>query len=125
MNKRFQAATAVALLGAVLMGSATLASGGSYDSEVNIVNHSDWSIYELYVSSADSEEWGDDQLGSEVIESGGGSFLLHSIPCDDYDVRLVDEDGDECVVSGVALCADNDDWVISNDDLLSCQVLTE
>jgi len=120
MKKRFQAATAVAL-----MGIAALASGSSYDSAVNIVNHSDWSIHELYVSSADADEWGDDQLGSEVIESGGGSFLLHSIPCDDYDVRLVDEDGDECVVGGVPLCADDDDWVISNDDLLACQGETQ
>ena len=46
-------------------------------------------------------------------------------PCDDYDVKLVDEDGDSCVVGGVTLCADSDAWVITDEDLLACQVVTE
>jgi len=72
----------------------------------------------------DEDDWGPDQLGDEVIASGE-SFHLNAIPCDAYDVRIVDEDGDECVVGGVALCADKDAWVINDDDLLSCQAETE
>lgn len=90
------------------------------DSDVELVNRSAWDIHELYLSSVDDDEWGPDQLGDEVIESGG-SFLLHSIPCDDYDVLLVDEDGDECVLEGVGLCGDSEAWVITSKDLLACQ----
>ena len=93
-------------------------------SEVTIVNKSDWQIHQLYLSSVDEEEWGPDQLGEEVIDTDG-RFTLQGIPCDDYDVRLVDEDGDECVVGGVALCGDRDKWFITNDDLLACQAETE
>jgi len=115
----------VIAVAAILLGTGGLASAGKFDSVVKIRNDSDWAIHHLFVSSEDDNEWGEDQLGDDVIEANGGSFRLHSIPCDSYDVRLVDEDGDECVVSGVPLCADNDDWRITNDDLLTCQVLTE
>lgn len=90
------------------------------ESDVELVNRSDWDIYELYLSPVDDEEWGADQLGEEVIESGG-SFLLYGIPCDDYDVLLVDEDGDECVLEAVDLCGDSEQWVITSKDLLACQ----
>jgi hypothetical protein len=109
---------------AVLLGTAGTIMAAKGGSVVDIRNDSDWAIHELYVSSVDDNDWGSDQLGREVIESGG-SFKLHSIPCDDYDVRLVDEDGDVCVVGGVTLCAGRDIWQITNDDLLTCQALTE
>ncbi|MBI2397748.1 MAG: hypothetical protein HYV17_08115 [Xanthomonadales bacterium] len=97
---------------------------GKYDSVVKIVNKSLWDIHHLYLSSVDDEEWGPDQLGDEVIGSGE-SFQLRGIPCDDYDVKIVDEDGDSCVVGGVSMCADNDAWVITDEDLLTCQAATD
>lgn len=111
----------IALLALVGAGSA---AAGSYDSVVTIKNNSSWDIHQLYLSSTEDESWGPDQLGEQVI-GGGESFKLHGIPCDDYDVKLVDEDGDECVVGGVSLCADSDAWAIDDDDLLSCQAATE
>lgn len=109
-------------LAALLIAAPALAAKS--DSQVEIVNRSDWDIHQLYLSSVDEDEWGPDQLGDEIIPSGG-SFTLHSIPCDDYDVQLIDEDGDACVVSGVSLCGDSDRWIINNKDLLSCQVASE
>jgi len=38
-----------------------------------------------------------------------------------YDVKLVDEDGDECVVTEVDICGGHDDWVITDDELLECE----
>ena len=90
------------------------------DAQVTIKNNSSWDIHQLYISSVDVQEWGPDQLGENAIASGT-SYILHSIPCDAYDVKLVDEDGDECVVAAIALCADKDDWVIEDDALLECQ----
>lgn len=112
----------VLVLLAVFASGAALA--GKYDAKVTILNNSSWDIHELYLSSTGDDEWGPDQLGSDVI-GNDVSYELHSIPCDDYDVRLVDEDGDECVVEDVSLCADSDTWEITDEDLLACQVLTE
>ena len=92
-----------------------------FESSVVIRNDSQWSIHNLYLSSVDTEEWGPDQLGDEVIESGGGKFTLTDIPCDAYDIKLVDEDGDECVINAIALCVDDGAWVITDEPLLACQ----
>lgn len=113
------------LLVLVGVSAARPAAADRSNSEVEIINDSDWAIHQLYLSPVSEEDWGVDQLGEHVIEANGGSFTLNRIPCNDYDVRLVDEDGDVCVVGEVPLCGDSDSWTISNDDLLACQVLTE
>lgn len=100
------------------------AAGKKSHSVVVIENQSLWDIHQLYLSAVSEDDWGPDQLGAEIIASGE-SFRLTGIPCDSYDIKLVDEDGDQCVVGGVALCGDHDTWTITDDDLLTCQVLTE
>jgi hypothetical protein len=112
--------TAALLLGLVAIGVCVAKGSGA----VTIKNKSNWEIHELYLSAADEDEWGPDQLGKHVIATGG-SYTLTDVPCDKYDVRLVDEDGDECVVAHVSLCAERNTWVIKDDDLLSCQSETE
>lgn len=87
---------------------------------VTIVNNSDWDIHRLFLSPTDEDHWGPDQLGDEVLASGG-SFKLRAIPCDDYDVKLIDEDGDECVVAAVDICGGHEKWAFDNDDLLDCE----
>jgi hypothetical protein len=103
-----------------MLVAASAAEARKSDSEVEFINRSSWDIYELYISASDEDEWGPDQLEDGILESGG-SFLLHSIPCDDYDVLLIDEDGDECVLEEVDLCGDSEQWVITNKDLLACE----
>jgi len=90
------------------------------NSTVVLVNGSDWDLYHLYLSSTENEEWGPDQLGDHVLESGG-TFTLHSIPCDYYDLQVVDEDGDACVIEEIELCGDEVQWVITNKELLACE----
>jgi len=38
---------------------------------VTITNRSDWEIHHLFLSPADTDEWGPDQLGEVVIAPGG------------------------------------------------------
>lgn len=91
---------------------------------VKVVNKSDWQIEQFYLSSSEDDEWGPDQLGEDVIGTGE-SFTLKNIPCDVYDVMLVDEDGDECVVEEVDVCGGAESWVITNKILLGCQAASE
>ncbi len=100
------------------------ASAEKLDSKITLVNHSHWAIHEMYFSSTANEEWGPDQLGKHTIRTGD-NFTLTGIPCDKYDVRLVDEDGDECVVQDVAICADRESWAITDKDLLGCQAASQ
>jgi hypothetical protein len=93
------------------------------DSQVELRNESKWSIQQLYFAPIDSDRWGPDQLSHNVVRTGG-SFSLTGIRCDKYDTKLVDEDGDECIVRNIALCASDKIWRISDKDLLKCQART-
>jgi hypothetical protein len=107
---------------AVAATSTSLAAGKKAD--VELTNRSDWAIHHLYLSSVDEESWGPDQLGDEVLGTGD-TFTLTAVPCDAYDVKLVDEDGDECVIGEVDVCGRDEAWVITSKDLLACQEASE
>src|SRR3954451_10224097 len=113
------------LLGVALVSLASLtlpadANAAGKKAAVKVVNKSDWEIHHFFLSSTGEDGWGPDQLGDEVIGKDE-SFTLKSIPCDSYDVKLVDEDGDECVVDDVDICGGAEAWTITNKNLLGCQ----
>jgi hypothetical protein len=95
-------------------------SGGSTASSITFRNRSNYAIFHIHMSSVNTTAWGPDQLGVNVLRAGG-DFTLNNIPCDHYDLRLIDEDGDECVVRNIGVCDENSGWTIDNQDLLSCQ----
>jgi hypothetical protein len=88
--------------------------------KVTITNLSDWQLDHLYLSPAEETEWGPDQLAEEVIAKGD-KFILTDIPCNTWDIKVVDEDGDECVIEAVDLCNETAEWKITSKDLLACQ----
>jgi hypothetical protein len=88
---------------------------------VKIINHSKWDIHHMFLSPhKDEDDWGPDQLGEQVIAQGE-TFTLKGIPCDHYDIRIVDEDGDECVIANVSMCGDASNWTITDKELLDCE----
>ncbi len=87
---------------------------------VKIINQSKWEIHHIYLSSSEDDEWGPDQLEDEILGKGD-SLTLTNIPCDLYDIQVVDEDGDECVIEQVDLCGDDSYWKITDKDLLACE----
>jgi hypothetical protein len=64
---------------------------------INIVNNTGYTIYMLYVSPADEEEWGDDILGDDILENGSTFTVQLDSPLSQvsvYDFGAEDEDGD-------------------------------
>ena len=108
----------------LVLGLAATFTALADDSAVVVNNHSDWDIHELYFSPVGEEEWGEDQLGDHIIGSGE-SFTLVGIPCDYWDIMIIDEDGDECILEEVDLCGDAARWDITNDELLVCVAVTD
>lgn len=127
MKKQF--VPRIALLGALLVALAMtvmpLAShaggAGAQRAEFMIVNNSDYDVHQLFLSPTHKDTWGPDQLGDKVIKAGGGSFTLHSIPCAHYDIKIVDEDGDACVIEDVTMCKDHTHWNLTNKELARCE----
>lgn len=117
MKKLWMAACAALAFCILSPAPSALAEGRT--SKVKLVNSSNWAIEQMYLSSVDEEEWGPDQLGHHVIKPGE-TFTLSNIPCGLWDVKLVDEDGDECVVESVEVCK-SETWNVTSKDLLKCQ----
>ena len=119
--RRLVALAAAACLAVVVAADAGDKKASGKKASVKIVNKSKWDIHQLYLSPADEKDWGPDQLGKHTIEAKGGSFTLSDIPCDTWDVKVVDEDGDECILEDEDLCKDQYEWKITDDELLKCQ----
>jgi hypothetical protein len=117
--KRTAVLFGVALLSLAAFGLPAVAHAGK-KATVKVVNKSDWELHHFFLSPTGEDEWGPDQLGDEVIGTDE-SFQLNQIPCGNYDVKLVDEDDDECEVEDVDICGGSESWVITNKILLACE----
>ena len=96
------------------------ATAAKQKATIKIINQSKWEIHHLFLSPASDKHWGSDQLGEDVLKKGE-TFTLTDIDCDHYDIRVVDEDGDECVIENVSLCGDKAFWKITDKALLDCE----
>ena len=115
------AAVAVAVLAVTVAPTMVLAD---QEANVTVTNQSDWVMHHFYVSATKQDKWGPDQLGDETI-SKGGSFKLTGIPCGTYDVKLVDEDGDSCIITGQKLCGGDYTWKVTNELVQACAAAGE
>ena len=106
----------------LLLGAAGLAlsvtSALAYDWTIS--NASNWAIHEVYISPCGNRYWGQDRLGSSAIMRSGDSYVLHNVGGGCYDVKLVDEDGDVCVINRVNIGGD-EEWEVTNQNLLKCE----
>ena len=69
------------------------ASAADYYVEIN--NETGYTIFYVYVSPDNSDEWEDDVLGKEVLMDGDSRRInLYGYKSPVFDIRLVDEDGD-------------------------------
>lgn len=89
-------------------------------SDITFINESGFDIHEIYLSPSEEREWGPDQLDDDVLEDDS-SLRLHSIECGEFDIKLVDEDDDECIVEEVDLCGESVEWRITPSELLGCE----
>ncbi len=83
------------------LGESDMSDGGSIGGEtvtgntpVTIVNDTDgYDIYYIYANPSSYDNWGEDRLGSEFLDSGD-EFTFYVRGEDYYDIMCEDEDGD-------------------------------
>ena len=71
---------------------------------INIENKSSWEIHEIYFAPSSQDDWGDDHLGKKVLKPGM-TLTLTGVTAGKWDVPLVDEDEDECIVKNQKISA--------------------
>jgi hypothetical protein len=110
-------------LGALCLGSLllTAAPAAAQTRSFQVVNQTRYRIDHIYVSPTDYSRWGYDRLGDDVLRPGY-QLTISLIP-DFYDVKLVDQDGDSCVVKNVDF-RDGDRWTLTDGLLVVCELAT-
>ena len=86
----------------ILETPASSSSGGGGDSSlpsISIVNNTGYNIREINISLSNSDSWGKDLLGGKTL---GRTDFTYRFPQaisedSDYDIRLIDEDGDKYI----------------------------
>ena len=79
---------------ALLVAASSIAAAADY--YVEITNDTGYTIMYMYVSPDKSDSWEEDVLGEDVLPSGKTQRVnLTGYKSAIFDIRLVDEDGDE------------------------------
>lgn len=108
----------ILFLGVPLIGLPSV-DAGAHRYKVKITNDSRYDIHRIYMSSAESSNWGDDLLGASVLASDY-TFTITDIVPGEWDIKFVDQDGDACVLRNVKVFQGLS-WSITTDWLVSCQ----
>jgi uncharacterized protein (DUF2141 family) len=85
---------------------------------VNLVNNSDGEICHLYLSPADNDNWGGDQLNETKITAGSTRTL--QLSWDQSTVKLVAEDQDGCFLTTTVDATGTQVWTITNNTPRDC-----
>lgn len=86
---------------------------------ISIDNDSSYAVHHVYLTPAHAVSWGPDQLGTDVLNPHEVA-LLSGLDCTEYDLRLVDHEGDECVVEDIDLCLQDAHWHLTDNALAAC-----
>ncbi|MGB8817260.1 MAG: hypothetical protein WCC66_04975 [Rhizobiaceae bacterium] len=95
------------LTAAALMLAASAGFALAEDAKFTLDNQSDYQIDEFYASPANDDQWGEDILGQDVLEGGSSGTVTIADGSDQcvYDLKAVDEDGNEHVLEDLDICA--------------------
>jgi hypothetical protein len=84
-----------------------------------IVNSSGFEINEIHISSVGDSSWEHDRLGTNVLRSGH-KYTIGGILPGYYDIKLIDEDNDSCIMKSVYV-NNNLTWTLTPLDLVGCE----
>ncbi|MBK7077346.1 MAG: hypothetical protein IPH44_34150 [Myxococcales bacterium] len=88
------------------------------DATLTIANQSSYYLDALHLAEVHSASWGPDLLLAPLAP--GSQVTVLDIPCDTYDVLVVDETGVECQLASIDLCFDDQRWVVDDRTLDFC-----
>lgn len=99
----------------MLLGAHTPAT-----TSITLINNSSREIRHVYLSPTSQDNWGPDQIGGSMIGSGGGSYTLNNVSCNQADIKVIAEDQNGCFLYQVVACGQSSTWTITNDATPDC-----
>ena len=85
---------------------------------ITVVNNSSREIRRFYLSPADNDNWGPDQLDESSISPGANRTL--NVSWDQSTVKFVAEDQDGCFMYTTVQATGNPVWTITSDTTRNC-----
>lgn len=85
--------------------------------EAPFANDSSYELTALYISSTEAEEWGENLLPEDYADE---TFQLAFPAEGTYDVKIVDDEGKECIVDAVELKSGVEFHLTNEDGLFEC-----
>lgn len=85
---------------------------------ISIVNNGGSEIRHFYLSPADNDNWGPDQLNETIISPGATRTL--EVSWDQSTVKLVAEDQDGCFLNATVAATGSPVWTITSDTPRDC-----
>lgn len=99
-------------------GILTTQSGAAPPLTITVVNNSSWEIRHFYLSPADNDNWGPDQLNNSPISAGATREL--NVSWDQSSVKLVAEDQDGCFLTTTVGTSGSPSWTITSQSTRNC-----
>ena len=108
----------LALLAVVLFSMGTVYAVAMQSVSLTVVNNSSREIRYLYLSPAENDNWGADQLNNSGI--GSGATRTVNFNWEPASVKLVAEDQEGCFLIKTVTVASTIEWTITNDSPRNC-----
>jgi hypothetical protein len=84
-----------------------------------VVNQANFSIiHRLYLAPAKSNQWGENKLQNQTVAKNG-RFTVRDIAPGVYDLKVIDDDDDSCVVPEINI-DQNKEWKLTDMVMLKC-----
>jgi len=103
-----------------LLASAIPVAAQSSHYSLRMENNTGYDLYRVYFSSVNTNQWGDDMLGTRIFRDGT-TFTITGIAPGRYDLKFVDQDRDVCILRNVVIYGSLN-WDLSQNWLLSCEI---
>ena len=119
-NTTTRLATVLIVIG--IFAAAPLLSGARtpVTTSITVVNNSSREIRHVYLSPTNQDNWGPDQLYGASIGSGGGSYTLSNVSCEQANIKVITEDQNGCFLYQVVACGQSSTWTITNNATPDC-----
>ena len=117
-RKRFRLLMLVAVFGVLSTLTPLSRASAPASLTLTVVNNSGWEIKYLYLSPANNNNWGPDQLNDSSISPGATRTL--NLSWDQSTVKLVGEDQDGCFLYQTVEASGDQVWTISSATTRNC-----
>lgn len=118
LNRVIATLATLAVLATCVAPFPVSAQGNQYSFTVN--NTSSFALYEVHFSPSYTTSWPSDSLGRRQVIASGASLTFTDLRPGEYDVKLVDEDGDACIIWNQKIFQ-NMSLRVTDSWLLSCE----